>query len=93
MKEVIVVITTPEQEHCVRVHSLEPHECSCIYMYMYISNEIREGRNKEASKVKQNHKAMQHSTPKSVTFPKKYELGLEPTILHAHAYIHVYNIM
>ena len=36
---------------------------------------MREGRKKEASKVKQtNNKAKQHSTPKAVTFPKKNEL-------------------
>ena len=32
---------------------------------------MREGRKKEASKVKQTNKAKQHSTPKAVTFPKK----------------------
>ena len=42
----------------------------------------REGRKKEASKVKQTNKAKQHSTPKAVTFPRKNELpqvGHEPT--------------
>ena len=49
-------------------------------MYMF----LREGRKKEASKVKQTNKAKQHSTPKAVTFPRKNELprvGLEPTTL------------
>ena len=46
---------------------------------------MREGRKKEASKVKQTNKAKQHSTPKAVTFPRKNELpqvGLEPTTLY-----------
>ena len=49
---------------------------------------MREGRKKEASKVKQTNKAKQHSTPKAVTFPKKNELpqvGLEPTTLYMYA--------
>ena len=34
--------------------------------------EMNEGRKKEASKLGHtNNKAMQHSTPKAVTFPKK----------------------
>ena len=44
----------------------------------------------ETSKVKQTNKAKQHSTPKAVTFPKKNELGLEPTTLYTlDMYIHV----
>ena len=46
-------------------------------------NEMREGRKKEASKVKQTRQS--NSTPKVVTFPKKNELpqvGLESTTLY-----------
>ena len=47
--------------------------------------EMKEGRKKERSKQGEtNNKAKQHSTPKTVTFPKKNELpqvGLEPTTL------------
>ena len=35
---------------------------------------MREGRKRDASKVKQTNKAKQHSTPKAVTFPKKHVL-------------------
>ena len=48
---------------------------------------MREGRKKEATKVKQTNKAKQHSTPKAVTFLKKNELtrvGLEPTTLYMY---------
>ena len=40
------------------------HACihTCAYMYMFL-NERKEGRKKEASKVKQTNKAKQHSTP------------------------------
>ena len=56
-------------------------------VYTCLMNAImsREGRKKEASKVKQTNKAKQHSTPKAVTFPRKNELprvGLEPTTLY-----------
>ena len=46
----------------------------------------KEGRKKEASKVKQTTiEAKQHSTPKAVTFPKKNEL---PRVGHVHTCIH-----
>ena len=37
-----------------------------------------------------NDKAKQHNTPKAVTFPKKNELGLEPTILYMYMYVYMY---
>ena len=37
-------------------------------MKIHVLNERREGRKKEASKIKQTNKAKQHSTPKAVTF-------------------------
>ena len=46
-------------------------------------NERRERRKKQA-----NNKATQHSTPKAVTFPEKYEL---PWVGHVHVYVlHMY---
>ena len=36
------------------------------------------------------NKAKQHSTPKVVTFPKKNELGLEPTTLYMYMYVYMY---
>ena len=52
----------------------------------------KEGRKKEASKIKQTNKAKQHGTPKAVTFPRKNELprvGLEPTTLYTLDRTHV----
>ena len=43
---------------------------------------MREGRKKEASKVKQTNKAKQHSTPKAVTVPELLQVGLKPTALY-----------
>ena len=61
---------------------------------------MREGRKKEASKVKLTNKAKQ---PKAVTFPRKNELprvGLEPTTLYTldgalymYMYMHVYIVV
>ena len=46
----------------------------------------KEERKKHASKVKQTNKAKQHSTSKTVTFPKKNEVGLEHT---THVHVHI----
>ena len=51
----------------------------------YMSVRDAEGMKKEASKVKTNNKARQHSTPKVFLFPKNNELprvGFEPTTLY-----------
>ena len=53
-----------------------------IYNYVLMRDERRK---EERSKQGQTNKAKQHSTPKAVTFPKKYELPrveLEPTTLY-----------
>ena len=53
----------------------------------------KEGRKKQARSNKQQGKAIQHSTPKAVTFPKKNELprvGLEPTTC---IYIYMYILI
>ena len=56
---------------------------NCGYIHVLMRDERRK---EERSKQGQtNNKAEQHSTPKAVTFPKKYELpqvGLEPTTLY-----------
>ena len=63
---------------------------------------MREGRKKEASKVKQtNNKAKQHSTPKAVTFPNKNAciltiVSVSYNVLHdvhtVHVHVHVYHV-
>ena len=55
---------------------------------------------KEASKVKQTARQKQHSTPKAVNFPKKYELprvelvytAYEPLYLYTCIYIYIYTL-
>ena len=84
---------TEEQEQWGRVGVLEDKSLRQHHVYRHVGirywniytcfNERWEGRNKEASKVKETNK--QHSTPKAVTFPKKNELprvGLESTPLY-----------
>ena len=64
---------------CSLACNADHNPCTIIQVHV---REMR--RKKEASMVKQN-KAKQHSTPKTVTFPKKNELprvGFEPTPLH-----------
>ena len=54
----------------------------------------KEGRKKQARSIN-NNKAMQHNTPKAVTFPKKSELSrveLEPTTLSTPE-MYVHNIV
>ena len=53
--------------------------CECVLCVHVLMRDEKEGRKKQACQT--NNKAKQHSTPKTVTFPKKNELpqvGLEP---------------
>ena len=53
------------------------YTCTCTHSKIVLkstSEKLKEKRKKEASKVKPTFKAKQHSTPKTVTFPKKNDL-------------------
>ena len=77
--------------YCTCVYAAHVHVYNYAHVHVLMRHE-KEGRKKEASKVKQTNKAKQHSTTKAVTFPKKNELprvGLEPATLTCTLFVYV----
>ena len=63
----------------LRIIIMHTSGCTCIHV------DMRDERRKEERSKQGQTNNKQHSTPKTVTFPKKNELpqvGLEPTTLH-----------